>query len=453
MSELTITPYDWLRTVSPELKELDETPLWGGSPPFPWDHFSSLFTQALQLQSCEILSKDINWRTAEEIGEIINDHPFSLTYALNPLRGHAFLLLAHVEVEKLLNVLLRNQESLIHLEEDFIHGFFHFLGLEIADVFQKTGYEKNLTPQLLSQDHLPSTSSLCVDIEARINGHEIHGMLCISNELRSSIKEHYLQKAPEQPKTLLNKLEITLQLIAGGTTIAQSEWRDCSAGDVLILDTCSLEPGTNKGRIMLTFNEIPLFRGRVKEGNIKILEYPLYHEVNTPMGPRDDYDDEESDFDEDSDFDSDLDTNSDFDSESGSDFDDESSEYPSEEESDNHEDEEEEFVEDDEEEEQLNAPTKSEINKKKEQDTEQPPATKVKTNLIKTEDIPFTISIEIGRLQMTLQKLMELQPGNLLELDVHPENGVDLVVNGKCIAKGELLRLGEVLGVRILEKI
>ncbi len=40
---------------------------------------------------------------------------------------------------------------------------------------------------------------------------------------------------------------------------------------------------------------------------------------------------------------------------------------------------------------------------------------------------------------MSVQKLLELQPGNLLELDVHPENGVDLVVNGSCIARGRTL--------------
>ena len=52
---------------------------------------------------------------------------------------------------------------------------------------------------------------------------------------------------------------------------------------------------------------------------------------------------------------------------------------------------------------------------------------------------------------MSMQKLMEIEPGNTLELDVHPENGVDLVVNGRRIGKGELLRIGESLGVRILD--
>jgi flagellar motor switch protein FliN/FliY len=68
------------------------------------------------------------------------------------------------------------------------------------------------------------------------------------------------------------------------------------------------------------------------------------------------------------------------------------------------------------------------------------------------DEIPLNVVVEIARLQMPLKTLMNLQPGNLLDLDIHPENGVDLVVNGNRIAKGELLQIGEKLGVRILEK-
>ncbi|HRD55405.1 MAG TPA: FliM/FliN family flagellar motor switch protein, partial [Parachlamydiaceae bacterium] len=67
------------------------------------------------------------------------------------------------------------------------------------------------------------------------------------------------------------------------------------------------------------------------------------------------------------------------------------------------------------------------------------------------EEMVLDVIVEVGRLEMSIEKLTELQPGNILEIDVRPENGVDLVVNGKRIGKGELLKLGEVLGVRILD--
>lgn len=66
-------------------------------------------------------------------------------------------------------------------------------------------------------------------------------------------------------------------------------------------------------------------------------------------------------------------------------------------------------------------------------------------------EIPLSIVVEVGRLKMSMQTLMDLKPGNLVELDVMPESGIDLVVNGSRVAKGELLQVGDNLGIRILE--
>jgi flagellar motor switch protein FliN/FliY len=52
---------------------------------------------------------------------------------------------------------------------------------------------------------------------------------------------------------------------------------------------------------------------------------------------------------------------------------------------------------------------------------------------------------------MTVDHLMKLSPGNFLELPIHPEQGVNLTVNGQKIGRGELVYLGEQLGIRILE--
>lgn len=479
MSGFTSTPYDWVRQIPLELKALDEIPLLGSSSPFPWEEFSHALGEALKLDSCQVSLIETTWRESNEIISRINEKPFSLTYALSPLRGHAYLLFAHSEIEKLLGILLHTNDHVPLIEKDFIHGFTHFLGLELADAFQKTGYEKSFTPQLLSQDELPEEPCLCLDIAATINDQELHGMLCISNELRTAIKESNSKKANSSPIELYNKLEITLQLVAGVTTILTKDWHASHPGDFLILDSCSLEPGVDKGRIMLTMNDLPIFRGKIKEGSIKILEYPLFHEVQTQMSPKD-FDDEESDFDEEE---SDV---------TDSDFDEESEEFTEEheDEDDEDEDEDEEYSDDehytdgDDDEEEEESEIEEEEEEEEEEETPRkdlkasPPSalkpasmpikeaaapaaspktitteSKPRQSPVKPEDIPITISVEVGRLQMTIQKLTQLEPGNLLELDVHPENGVDLVVNGKCIGKGELLRIGDVLGVRILDKV
>lgn len=71
---------------------------------------------------------------------------------------------------------------------------------------------------------------------------------------------------------------------------------------------------------------------------------------------------------------------------------------------------------------------------------------------ISLNEIPLNVVIEVGRMQISVQKFLDLQPGNLLELGIHPENGVDLVVNGNVIGKGELIKIGDSLGVRIIDK-
>ncbi len=67
------------------------------------------------------------------------------------------------------------------------------------------------------------------------------------------------------------------------------------------------------------------------------------------------------------------------------------------------------------------------------------------------ENMPITIIVEAARFKINLEKLMNLQPGNLLDLAIHPQTYVNLCVNGQKIATAELVNLGETLGVRILE--
>jgi flagellar motor switch protein FliN/FliY len=61
------------------------------------------------------------------------------------------------------------------------------------------------------------------------------------------------------------------------------------------------------------------------------------------------------------------------------------------------------------------------------------------------------IAVEMNPIDMTLEKLFQLQPGNFLEIATSPEQNINLVIDGKVLGKGEIVYLGEALGVRILE--
>ncbi len=66
-------------------------------------------------------------------------------------------------------------------------------------------------------------------------------------------------------------------------------------------------------------------------------------------------------------------------------------------------------------------------------------------------DVPLRITVELGRTKMTLKQVMELSVGSLIELDKLTGEPVDILVNGKLIARGEVVVIDENFGVRITE--
>lgn len=65
-------------------------------------------------------------------------------------------------------------------------------------------------------------------------------------------------------------------------------------------------------------------------------------------------------------------------------------------------------------------------------------------------DLPIKIQLEVGRFHVPLEELAKIEPGYKLPVDVNPRL-VYLVASGKRIGKGELIEVGDAVGVRILE--
>ena len=66
------------------------------------------------------------------------------------------------------------------------------------------------------------------------------------------------------------------------------------------------------------------------------------------------------------------------------------------------------------------------------------------------EELPLQVSVNLAELELSLKELTQLTPGSALTLPDNPGNLVSLRVRGKKIASGELLSLGDTIGVRIL---
>jgi flagellar motor switch protein FliM len=64
--------------------------------------------------------------------------------------------------------------------------------------------------------------------------------------------------------------------------------------------------------------------------------------------------------------------------------------------------------------------------------------------------LPVRLSVEMGSLRMTVEQVAGLQPGQVLELHKHPDEPVSLCVDGRVVARGELVLIEGEIGVRIL---
>jgi flagellar motor switch protein FliN/FliY len=66
-------------------------------------------------------------------------------------------------------------------------------------------------------------------------------------------------------------------------------------------------------------------------------------------------------------------------------------------------------------------------------------------------DIEIPISVEVGRAQMNLEDVLRLVPGSVIALDKKAEDPVDLRVNGKLVARGEVVLVDDAYGLRITQ--
>lgn len=72
-------------------------------------------------------------------------------------------------------------------------------------------------------------------------------------------------------------------------------------------------------------------------------------------------------------------------------------------------------------------------------------------NLDMLLDIPLQVTVELGRTKRTVQEILALSSGSIIELDKLAGEPVDILINSKLIAKGEVVVIDENFGVRVTD--
>lgn len=66
-------------------------------------------------------------------------------------------------------------------------------------------------------------------------------------------------------------------------------------------------------------------------------------------------------------------------------------------------------------------------------------------------DVPLEVTVELGRTKKSIAEILEFSPGTIIELNKIAGEPVDVLVNGKFVAKGEVVVIEESFGIRVTE--
>jgi flagellar motor switch protein FliN/FliY len=81
------------------------------------------------------------------------------------------------------------------------------------------------------------------------------------------------------------------------------------------------------------------------------------------------------------------------------------------------------------------------------------PGSAEEVNLDVILDVPVTLSMEIGRTQINIRNLLQLNQGSIVELDRFAGEPLDVLVNGTLIAHGEVVVINDKFGIRLTDVI
>jgi flagellar motor switch protein FliN/FliY len=98
-----------------------------------------------------------------------------------------------------------------------------------------------------------------------------------------------------------------------------------------------------------------------------------------------------------------------------------------------------------------NHPLKSDLPQQGHEAATPPPSPRSVDSLGFVMDVPIEVTVEIGRRSMKISDILRLGPGSVLELDKVSGEPLDIYVNGRLIARGEAVVVGDHYGVRLTE--
>lgn len=430
----------WIKNIRSALRYQHSGPVVAQLPSFPWELFADNIKKTFYLSHCEISLKSVfSFQEQSFLGEDASAYKIVKIQAL-PLNQHLYLSFSKQALSNILRKLMQSSEELRFSDAELGKAFDYFLFANIIHALQQSAFIPNLSLSFSFCDktHLDD-EAVVIDVNLQLDDQYEICRLFIPQAFKNALEYHLKDHALKVSSQLAEHTPIELQVEVGKVVLAQQQVKALKRGDFVLLDQCLYFPEKSKGRALLTLNQTPIFRLLYGKDSVKILEYPTFQEVKAPMNqtpqnpdefPEDNQAPLEEEFDT-------LDELPELEGEIPDLDEDDVSSDTQESEAFEHA-------------ESAVAANEQESYSEEVSSLNEAPVSDT-LHMISPSEIPISLSVEVSRLNMTLKDLMDLQPGNTLDLDTTPEQGVSLVSNGKVLAKGELIQIGEALGVKILE--
>lgn len=354
---------------------------FGKSPVFPLELYRERLRSFLDLNDLEITLTKADYVKAESILKYAGANPTIISLELSPISSAFYLCFSHDDLLSLSAFLVTKDFSQTFHEAELKKGFFKFFILRVLQDFRGFNPYEGLSLRL-SEEPFVQKESYVIDIGLKTQGKESFCKMIIPVEFQQHFANFYeKKKIALKDRINFSSLNLALNLSSGSVHLTKGELKNIKVGDTIILDHSSYQPKTKKGYFKLSYLHTPLFQVKLKEDQLKLLDYIQTQGENLMQ----DHDDEEL------------------------------------------------------------------FNEEFEESSSYEEANNTAEELIDPEKIPLNIICEVGSFEMSLQNLLELKPGSIIPLSKRPEDGVYLTCNQKKIAKGELIQLGDVIGVKILE--
>ena len=389
----------WLHKAVPEIFDTLSLSERGTLPTFPLDEIANSLKESLQLSDFSISIEKMDFIDGDLFFKGLGTKTLSIPLTLSPLSGIFHLVMGTKDTQTLISQMEKGEDDsnkILIENESVVKGLYTYFITEVIDSIMQKGVYPDLSLKIC-EGTIKEFSAYAIDLLIHVNGSFLPARLLVPDPFYKAIQNHFTFIPPT-----LDNLEnipdvsIPVTIKTGSIDFSLQEVKDIEKGDFLILHNSFYKPSEKKGSFQMLIGSYPIFQAKMQKDGIKILDYLyFYNEENmdeneqiSPLGEN--FNDKILDESEIEDV---LEN--------------------------------EELIEDEMSEDCLIAPEK--------------------TNLSK---VSLTMNMEIARFSLSLEELKKMTPGYKLPIPINPRH-VNLVIAGKSIGTGEIIELGDTIGVKV----